>query len=210
MAAVVLALVSATCNPRRAPRPAIVLEQGTGDSTWGFKPRADEVLLVGFAPVIVVEPAVLESATLEMSDGRLELLAARVSLFACGACRHPSDRLTYSGYAGSSCSIGPWPPPGYGPTYELAGYDVHPGDRVSLLLYTRPKSQTARSSAIRLTYRDTGGHRRTLLVDNQHIKVLPQTDPDGDHCGNSLWFGSTRDPDRRLVRSPSATPSPAP
>lgn len=204
-ASAVVAGSLAGCADRAGIEP-LRLDEPDSMGTWGFGPVPGEVLLVGMTPLRVLAPATFESASMEMDTGELELLTTRVSLYACRECpRRPE--VGYGGYAGSSCSIGPWPPRGYGPTYALDGFVVQPGDRPSLVLYFRPGTANARTKAVVLTYRDDHGRRRALRIANERVEVKPPDGPLGDNCQDSLWFGGTGNPDTQRVRPLSPTPT---
>jgi hypothetical protein len=193
------------CAAERVPDP-VRLADPTSVSTWGFHPIATETLLVGGAPLRIVGPATFVSAHLDVREGDLELLAARVSLQSCEACRRRPGLVGYRGYAGSSCSVGAWPPPGYGPTYDLHGFEVDAGDRLSVVLYLRPHSSRAKTDGVTVTYRDRSGRERRIQV-RERVEITPPRDAHGDYCVDSLWFGGTDNPDVVGVHSLTPTPS---
>jgi hypothetical protein len=201
--------VSVACTTEGTPRPALAVEVPGSLGTWGFRPIPGEVLLVGLTPLTVRGPATLEHVSLVMETGQLELLTTRVSLLVCQDCRRRAG-IGYAGYAGSSCSSGPWPPPGYGPTDELAGFAIEPGDRPSLVLYMRPGTRIARTKAIVLVYRDARQHRHELRIANERVEIGEPTSPAGDRCTDSVWFGGTRNPDAGNVRPLDPTASATP
>jgi hypothetical protein len=203
LAAVLLA-TTVGCSRDRAPeQPAVVPDLPSSVSTFGFTPAPNEVILLGTAPLRVLRPVRLESASLVMAQGGFDLLEARVSLFACDKCRPRPGLKGYPGYAGSACSTGAWPPPDFGPTYPLDGFEVAPGDRPSLVLYLRPRTPGARTSGITLTYRENG-KRGTSRIGNERVKLID--DPVPDDCVDSLWFGGTHNSDVDRVRSMTASP----
>jgi len=193
----VLLVAIAACSEPRPARPAIVADAPGSVSTWGFTPSPDEVILIGTAPLRVLRPVVLDSAALDPVSGGFTLLEARVSLFACKECRKRPGFLGYPGYAGSGCSTGPWPPPGYGPSYPLNGFEVAPGDRPSILLYLRAQSASAKSNGFTITYREDD-EPGTSTITNERVEIVPSPEP--DTCSDSLWFGGTNNPDADLVR----------
>lgn len=205
---VTLAVVTASAGCGRGPaRAALSVTAPDALGTWGFDPLPSETLLVGMTPMRVTAPVTFERATLIMDSGDIELLAARVSMFGCATCAHRPGIPAYAGVAGSSCSNGPWPPPGYGPTVPLERFTVLPGESPSLVLYLKPRSVPALTKAVLLTYRDAHHHKHTLRIENERVEVKPANDADGDNCQDSLWFGGTHNPDVGRVVTPSPTTS---
>lgn len=205
---VALAAVTGSTGCRHGNEPAAVIVTAPDAlGTWGFDPLPSETLLVGMTPLRITAPVMFERATLVMDTGDIELLSARMSMFGCATCSHRPDIPAYAGVAGSSCSNGPWPPPGYGPTGPLEGFTVLPGESPSLVLYLKPRSVPALTKAVLLTYRDDHHHKHTLRIENERVEVKPANDADGDNCQDSLWFGGTHNPDVARVVTPSPTAS---
>lgn len=203
----VLVLGAACSEDPSSEQAALVVDVPSGVSTWGLQSAPDEIVLIGTAPLRVLRPVTLEALSVETESGSLDLLEARVSMFACGNCPERPGLLGYRGYAGAACSRGPWPPTGYGPSYPVKGFEVGPGDRPSLVLYLRPGSPTAQSGAITLTYREDG-KKREVRITNERISVeAPKAGTPPDDCENSMWFGSTKDPLLERVGPLSPVPS---
>ena len=207
MSVALLLVSSVACSPDRPPAPLVTVSTPDAVGTWGFGPIAGEVLSVGMAPLRVLAPVTFEDASLEMEHGRLDLLTTRASMLACPTCRVRADVPSYGGYGGSSCSLGPWPPPGYGPTLPIAGLELTPEDQPSLVLYLRPVTPEALTKAVLLRYRDSAGRRHELRITNERVEVEPPATPRGDSCTDSVWFGGTRNPDVGRIRT--APPAPA-
>lgn len=184
---VVVALSGCSSDPAE---PDALVPSSTNVGTWGFTPNDKETLAVGGTPLHVLRPVTLESATIRTTEGDLELLATRVSLFACRECRRRSDVIGYAGHAGSACTTDPWPPPGYGPSYPLAGFSLAPGDRPSILVYFRARTPRAKTDGVTVKYTD-GRDRHAVHIRTDTIEIRPPESPAGDGCGDSLWFGAT-------------------
>lgn len=206
VAIALLAVIAGCARTREPARPALV-PSGSNVGTWGFAPWPNEVMAVGGTPLHVLRPVTLESATLLMKTGELEVLDFRVSLFACRECRRRPDALVgFAGHAGSVCSRGSWPPKGYGPSYPLSGFELAPGDRPSLLVYVRARTATALSDGVVIRYRENGTVAETHITSDL-IEVKPRAPGAlGDQCTEGLWFGGTRDPATKLITSLGPTP----
>lgn len=124
----------------------------------------------------------------------VRLLAARVSFLACPRCNRRPGFVGVNGGATTVC-VGRFPPPSFGPTYDVTGLRLFKGDAASLLLYlitdTPGEHQVA---GYRVHYRDEHGTRYVIESRNVTIDVIQRPADDSGVCrhpGTSIWTGGT-------------------
>jgi hypothetical protein len=165
-----------------------------GDAFVSLKTQATAAAAFGMPSFAIRDELVIDRVELVDADPALRLVASRISFLACPACRRRPGYVGVNGFVTSVC-IGPFPPPGFGPTYEAAGLRLFPGDVPSLLLYL-VADQLGRHDAagFRVHYRTARGKR--YVVEARSMRVgLESLDPRlGEGCSKprgTVWTGGT-------------------
>lgn len=183
-AALALAMVlSVACADESPARPAALQPLGNPYATRILLRDSDDVFIYGVRRFRVVRPVTLRSFAPEVVPEGVDVLTARASFL-----RSVSGRRTANGYPGAFCTD-TWPMAGFGPTYEIDGLTVAPGDEVAFTVYVRA-ARPGRYvlDGYDLKYEDQG--ERSLRTDEgqrAELRVLaPGEPPDRRPCDGSV------------------------
>lgn len=130
------------------------LEMGRGSVRAEAANTLDIVVVAGMEKYFALRSVVLVSARPHQIPKEVKVLATRVVF--SGSKRHVETRGV-----GVVAVCAPWPPAGFGPTYDVAGLKIDAGDNFFVMFFlkaTQPGPHIVRG--VDIEYRDDGGLMR--------------------------------------------------
>ncbi len=125
-----------------------------------------EIAISGLVSIVPTAAITILDVQAYRTTPGVELLAVR-AVFQGHGDLSPSGHRLRLGAPGATCYTGPWPPPGYGPSYPVRGLVLAKDDPVRFVFYSRGPATVGDHvlTGYRITYRTARGKTRTVTGD---------------------------------------------